>query len=89
MPILPVLLETRLDLASVGCIGEVGRQHLGSDSGLVLEPCGERFELGPVARHQDEIVAAPGQPVGIDGADARGGAGDEGGAIDHCELLFG
>src|SRR5262249_34241031 len=46
-----------------------------------------------VAGGQDEVVATLGEAVGIDGADTRGGPGDEGGAlrvgIAHVFLLRG
>ena len=34
-----------------------------------------------VAGDKDEVIAALGKPVGIDGADAGGCAGDEGSAL--------
>ena len=59
-------------------VGEVGRQQLYGAPGLGGQAGRERLQLRGVAGHQDEVVAALGQTVGIDGADASGGAGDEG-----------
>jgi hypothetical protein len=41
---------------------------------------GQGVEALAVAGHQDQVVAQAGQAVGVDGADAGRGAGDEGGA---------
>src|SRR2546426_5083953 len=49
--------------------------------GLAHQARGERLEPRLVAGHQDEVVATLREAVGIDGADARGGAGDEGSAL--------
>jgi len=45
------------------------------------EAGGESVEAGFVAGDEDEIVAATREPVCVDGADAGGGAGNEGSAF--------
>ena len=60
---------------------EVGRDRLDGAAGLPLQPLRQGAEPGLVAGNQDQVIAAPGEPVGIDFADAGGGAGDQGGTL--------
>ena len=72
-----VVAQLGLDRFEIGGLGEIGAQHLDADAGLALQPLGERFEPRAVARHEHEIMAALGETVGVDRADAGRRAGDE------------
>jgi hypothetical protein len=87
---MPALLTSAVMLASsrrtfhagqIGLVAQIGGEHLDRAAGLVRNLCGQRLQLVLVAGDEDEIVATGGKAVGVDGADAGGGAGDEGGAL--------
>jgi hypothetical protein len=63
-----------------GRLVQVGHQHLDRAAGAVADVARQVVQALAVAGHQHQVVAAAGQAVGVEGADARGGAGDEGGA---------
>ncbi len=44
---------------------------------FLTQPRRQRIEARLVACNQHEVVAAAGETLGVGGADARGGAGDE------------
>ena len=73
--------QQRFDAAEIGLVAEVGRDDFDRAAGLVRETLCQAVEAFAVARHQDQVVAALRQPVGVDRADAGGSAGDEGGAF--------
>ncbi len=73
-----VVLENGFDLDHVGVFLEVGSQHAYIDAMGLGELFGERGEAVRTTCDQDEIVAAGGQSLGIDGADARGSTGNDG-----------
>ena len=70
-----------LDALQVRRRREVGFDRLDLPAGFVGEPARQRCEPLPVARDQNEIVAALGQTIGVDRTDAGGCAGDEGSAF--------
>jgi hypothetical protein len=61
-------------------VTEVGREHVHRDAVLGRESLREGREPQGVARDEDQVVAALGEPVCLDRADASGGAGDDGSA---------
>ena len=71
-----------LHACEVRGFGEIGRQHVYRAPGLGAERRRQGFEAAGIAGNQDEIVAAVGQPVGVDGADAGRCASDEGSALE-------
>ena len=73
--------QQRFDAAEIGLVVEIGRDDVDRAAGLVGETLCQSVEALAVARHQDQVVAAPGEAIGIDGADAGGSAGDEGSAF--------
>jgi DNA-binding HxlR family transcriptional regulator len=77
-----VFTEAGGDGGDIGGVGEIGAQHGDGAAGLLAQACGERLQPGGVTRDEDEVVTAPGEPVGIDGADAGGRAGDERGLVE-------
>jgi hypothetical protein len=70
--------QPRLHPAEVGGVGEVGRQDLYAPAGVPRQLSGQCLQLGTVPGDEDQVVAAPRQAVRVDGADAGGGAGDQG-----------
>ena len=71
-----VLFKALFDEGSAGAGGEVGGQDVDGDAGGAAEFCGERVQAGRVPRGENEVMAAMGETVRIDGADAGGCAGD-------------
>ena len=69
--------EPGLDKRQLVAVGEIGGQHLHLDVVRRPQVPGHRREPVGVAGHQDQVVAATGEPVGEGQADAGGGAGDE------------
>ena len=55
------------------------REHIDRNAGLAPQPLGEGLDARAVACDQHEIMAATGETVGIDRADAARSAGDEDG----------
>ena len=70
--------EGTFDSTQVGLVGEICSQHAREDVSIGLETRRELVQAQAIARHENDVIAATGQPVGIGGADAGGGAGDEG-----------
>src|SRR5712664_4453625 len=70
-----------LDLCEIRLVIEVRRQRSNRAPGLTRQALGERLERRLAAGHEDEVVAALCETVGIDGSDASRGAGDEGSAF--------
>ena len=58
------------DALEIGLVVEIGCDDLDGSAGLVGETLCQIVEALAIARHQDQIVAAPGEAVGIDSADA-------------------
>lgn len=64
---------------------QVRRQNVYGTAGLGTQACGQSVQPGFIAGHQDQVIAAARQTVGVDGANAGGSAGDERGVgIRHC-----
>ena len=72
-----VVLEARAHPAGRLAVGQVGDQHLDGHAVTHPQPGGELVEPGPVAGHEHEVGALPGEAFGEGAADAGGGAGDE------------
>ncbi|MNT71028.1 hypothetical protein D3C72_2094720 [compost metagenome] len=49
---------------------KVGHQRFGLDVVSLLQPCGERLQAVTASGDEQQVIAAPGQAVGIDGANA-------------------
>jgi hypothetical protein len=64
---------------AAGC-GQVGRPGLGAGAVLLLQLRGQGLQLVGTARHQQHAVAVTRQAMRQRLADARRGAGDQGGA---------
>src|SRR6267143_1671552 len=69
------------DRCEIRLVIEIRWQRSNRASGLTRQTLGERLERCLAAGHEDEVVATLCETVGIDGADAPGGAGDEGSAF--------
>ena len=69
-----------LDGGQLVAVDQVGGQHLDVHAVLAAELLGDGLETGGVAGDQHEVVAAGGELLGEDVADAGGGAGDQCGA---------
>jgi hypothetical protein len=65
-----VFPEGLLHLREIRLVVEVGRQQSDRASGLPRQADGERLEPCLVTGHQDEVIAALCETIGIDGADA-------------------
>jgi hypothetical protein len=76
-----VVAQHLLHPGEVGAIGQVGGQDLDLAARLGGDPAGHGVQPRAVAGDQDQVVAALGQPVGIDRADAGRSAGDQGEAL--------
>ena len=79
-----VVAEPRLDTREICRDGQVGGQHIDRNRGLGAQARGQCFHAIRVACHQDEIMATMGQTVGVGGADAGRGAGDQGSSQVLC-----
>ncbi len=66
--------------ATSALLGKIGDEQVDSAAGRGAQRLRQRFEPGAVAGNEDEIIAAAGKAVGIDGADAGGCTGHDGGA---------
>ena len=64
-------------------IGEVGGDDVNRDACVAAQLVGEGGQFVGAARDEDQIVAAAGEAVGIDGADAVRCAGDEEALLGH------
>ncbi len=73
--------QSSLDPGQVRLGVEVCGRHLDLDAGLGAQASREVFQAINIAGDQDQVVATLGQAVSIDGADAGGRAGDQGGAL--------
>ena len=62
--------QPRFDAPEIGLVVEIRGDDVDAPAGLVGELLCQIVEALAVARHQDQIVAAPGEAIGIDGADA-------------------
>jgi hypothetical protein len=58
------------DAAEISPVVEIGRDRLDLAAGLRGKALGQSFETLLAARHQNQIIAAPCEPVGVDRADA-------------------
>jgi hypothetical protein len=76
---LVVVAQARLDLCQIVPTGEISGKNVDGDAGISAKPGGQSFHSRAVAGDQNQIVAAPGQAIGIGCSDARRGAGDEDG----------
>src|SRR5258707_15661642 len=76
--------ETFLEAKQVRPEGEIRRKDLDRATGLRGKIGRAVSEAFPVASDQEQVIAAMGQAVGIDCADAGGSTGDNGGAF--CNL---
>ena len=79
--------DAGLDGGELVAVGEVGDHHLDVHAVLAAQLGGDLLEAVAVARHQDEVVAAGGELLGEGQPDARGGAGDQGGASRHAPSI--
>src|SRR5206468_1256095 len=88
-----IMLQDSFHPSEIRCVAEVHRQWSDRAPGVARQTSGGRLEPRLVAGHQDEVVVPLCEAVCIDGADARGVAGDEGsalrGGIAHALLLHG
>ena len=57
-------------LREIGLVVEIGCDDANGSAGLVAEAFCQIVEAPAIARHKDQIVAAPGKAIGIDCADA-------------------
>ena len=72
--------EHLLDARQVDALGEVGSQDFDRTAGPVGEPHRERGQTLDVAGDEDQVVAATGEAIRVDGADAGGSTGNQCGA---------
>jgi hypothetical protein len=73
--------QRALYLREIRLVIEVCRHQSDRASGLARQAGGEVLQPPLGAGDQDEVVSPLCETVGIDGADASGGAGDEGRAL--------
>ena len=73
----PTTDVTVLDPKKVRPRRQVRNQDLHRTAGFCPQALGQRVQPGFIPRHQDQVVAAAGQAVGVDGADAGRRAGDQ------------
>ena len=89
-----VLAQSAFYQGALGGVAEVGSKGIDALSGLRRQAQGQRAEPCSIPRNKDEVVAAAGQALGVEGANAGGGAGDQrgsegGGGSGHCRLQGG
>jgi hypothetical protein len=65
-----VIMQQAFDPAKIGLVVEVCRNRLDLPAGRFGKTFCECIKTALVARHEDQVVAAVRQTVGIDGADA-------------------
>ena len=75
-----VALEQHLDLRQVDRVEQVRGDGFDRTAGARGDVLRERAQPVCAARHEDEVVAGTGEPIGVDRADAGGRAGDQRGA---------
>ena len=73
-----IVAEHRFHLGEVRLAGEIRRKRGDLHAGFGAQALGRRLEALRVARHQDQVVAAPRVGVGLDGSDAGRRPGDKG-----------
>ena|ERR1700704_2399914 len=78
--------ETFLEAKQVRPEGEIRRKDLDRATGLRGKIGRAVSEAFPVASDQEQVIAAMGQAVGIDCADAGGSTGDNGGAFSNLSI---
>lgn len=86
-----ILLQLRLDGGEGRAVVEVGVDDLDAALRVVRDAIGEGGQPVAVAGDQDQVVTAAREAVRVDGADARRGAGNEGGTamcLRHDVLRF-
>ena len=76
-----IIPERLFPVRDVRLIVEIGRQGSDRASGLPRQAAGDRLEPCLVSAHQDEVIAALCETIGIDSADAPGGAGHDGSTL--------
>jgi hypothetical protein len=76
-----VRAQRRLDPRQIRPAVEVRCDRLDRPAGLARQAFGQSREPLAVAGDKDQVVAAPRETIGVDGADARRGAGDKRGSL--------
>jgi hypothetical protein len=61
-------------------LAEIGDEQLYLAAGLGAQTLGKRSKPLGIAGYEDEVMPATGEAICIDGANASGGAGDDGSA---------
>jgi hypothetical protein len=88
-PDLGVVVEARFDGGQVARLDEIGGEHINGDAGFLAQAGRKRIEANLVASNQHEVVATACETLGISGADAARGTGDEDGGTGVHEFVVG
>src|SRR5215469_12244498 len=84
-----IIAEPSLHLNEVPRTGEIRSQDIDFDTGFPAEPIRQRLHSHPISRHENEIVAALGETVGVDRANPAGGSRNQyRWLIRHCLSPF-
>ncbi|MNQ72578.1 hypothetical protein D3C85_872860 [compost metagenome] len=72
-----VIAQSSFKGGQVGGACQVGLQHFDGHIACLAQARGQVIQARLVARNEDEVVATAGEALGVGGADAAGGTGDE------------
>lgn len=85
---LRVIAQPRFDFRALARVGQIRGQYIDRYSGLAAQALGKLLHPRHIAGNQHEVMAPPPETLGIGGADAGGGAGDENGGVAVHDIAF-